>query len=339
MIPGGILANKYELRTLLVIGWAMSLPAPLLYYYAKTWTDVLPGIILLQASGFNIPAFNAYIAGASERNRTGSNFGVVWASAPLGFVFSPAVGGLLLTWISIRGIFLLSFGLFTISTVVLFWMRTQPSSPKDARAYRLEVPKSLPEVTLLLFLTGTAVAFSIASPFVPLFFHDVLILSPSTIQGLGSIQALGQTAFAILLGRRADVRSRGETMALGLVVSATGLAGIVLTRNLLFAFPLVFLFGSSRASSYIAYSILAIIRSGATRAGQYGFYLTLENSGLIAGSYLGGVLYSIGPGTGFLVSIVLFLLMALIAGVTSFKVKDSSDASLAGKSQAVVVVK
>jgi len=128
-------------------------------------------------------------------------------------------------------------------------------------------------------------------------------------------------------------------MALGLVVSATGLAGIVLTRNPLFAFPLVFLFGSLRASSYIAYSILAIIRSGATRAGQYGFYLTLENSGLIVGSYLGGVLYSIGPGTGFLVSIVLFLLMALTAGVTSFNVKDSSDASLAGKSQAVVVVK
>jgi len=122
-------------------------------------------------------------------------------------------------------------------------------------------------------------------------------------------------------------------MALGLIVSATGLAGIVWTRNLLFAFPLVFLFGSSRASSYIAYSILAIIRSGATREGQYGFYLTLENSGLIAGSYLGGVLYSIGPGTGFLVSIVLFLLMALIAGATSFKVKDSSDAQLAGKSQ------
>lgn len=60
MIPGGILANKYELRMLLIIGWALSLPVPLLYYYARTWTDVLPGIILFQISGFNLPAFNAY---------------------------------------------------------------------------------------------------------------------------------------------------------------------------------------------------------------------------------------------------------------------------------------
>jgi len=112
-----------------------------------------------------------------------------------------------------------------------------------------------------------------------------------------------------------------------------------LTRNPLFAFPLVFLFGSSRASSYIAYSILAIIRSGATRAGQYGFYLTLENFGFMAGSYLGGVLYSIDPATGFFVAVLLFLVMALVAGVTSFKIKESSDASLAGRSQEVVVAK
>ena len=48
MIPGGILANKYELKALLIIGWAMSILPPLLYHFARTWTDVIPGIVLLQ---------------------------------------------------------------------------------------------------------------------------------------------------------------------------------------------------------------------------------------------------------------------------------------------------
>jgi len=268
MIPGGILANKYDLKTLLIIGWILSLPPMIMYYYARTWTDAIPGIILLQVSGFNVPAFNAYIAGASERQRTGSSFGVVWASAPFGAVISPAVGGALLAWISIRDIFLLSLAFFIVSTIVLFWMRTQPPEARDRRMPRLELPRTKPELTLLVFLAGAAVAFSIVAPFLPLFFHDILSLSPSAILGLGSIQALGQTAFAIFLGRRADLQSRGQTMALGLILAAAGLAGIIATRNVLFAIPLIFFVGSARASSYIAYSVLAAARSGQSRVGS-----------------------------------------------------------------------
>ena len=327
MFPGGILANKYELKSLLIAGWALSIPPPLLYYFAGSWTDVIPGMILFQVSAFNIPAFNAYIAGATDKSRTGSSFGIVWASFPLGFVFSPAVGGALLTWISIRDMFLLSFVLFTVSTIILFWMRPQPPVKTNTRSFSLELPKSLSQIVLLIFLAGTAIAFSIASPFVPLFFHDVLSLSPTSIQILGSVQSLGQTAFAFLLGGRADVRSRGRTMALGVIVSATGIAGIVLTRNLLLAFPLVFLLGSARPSSYVAYSVLALIRSGASRAGEYGFYLTFENLGFVVGSYIGGVLYLLNPVDGFVVTAVSFLVLALMVGLTNFRAKEPSDAS------------
>ena len=325
MIPGGILANKYDLKTLLIIGWILSLPPMIMYYYARTWTDAIPGIILLQVSGFNVPAFNAYIAGASERQRTGSSFGVVWASAPFGAVISPAVGGALLAWISIRDIFLLSLAFFIVSTIVLFWMRTQPPEARDRRMPRLELPRTKPELTLLVFLAGAAVAFSIVAPFLPLFFHDILSLSPSAILGLGSIQALGQTAFAIFLGRRADLQSRGQTMALGLILAAAGLAGIIATRNVLFAIPLIFFVGSARASSYIAYSVLAAARSGQSRGGQYGFFLTLEALGFVVGSYLGGVLYSFSAVSGFATAIGLWLVLAMVAGLTRFKIKETPD--------------
>lgn len=328
MIPGGVLANKYELKTLLIIGWAMSIPPPLMYYLAGSWTDVIPGMVLFQLSAFNIPAFNAYIAGASETNRTGSSFGIVWASFPLGFVLSPAFGGILLTWISIREIFILAFLLFAISTVILFWMGPQPPVKSGTPSFWSERPKSRSEVTLMIFLTGAAVAVSIASPFVPLFFHDLLGLSPNIIQVLGSVQSLGQTAFAVLLGRRADVRGRGTTMALGVAVSAAGLLGMILTKNILLAFPFIFLFGSARPSSYVAYSLLSMIRSGASRAGQYGLYLTLENLGFVAGSYAGGFLYSINPLDGFAVTVAIFLGLASLVGVTNFRTRAFADAAV-----------
>ncbi len=337
MIPGGLLANKYELKALLIIGWLMSIPPPLMYYFARTWTDVIPGIVLLQVSGFNIPAFNAYIAGAAERTKSASNFGITWASAPLGIVFSPLVGSALLNWISVRDIFILTFVFFSISTIVLFLMKPQPALEKDARSPRLEFPKSRREGTLLLYLAGAALAWSVAAPFIPLYFQDALSLGPSIILLLGAVQSLGAAVFAILLGRRADARSQGGTMALGLVLSSTGLIGDLLTRNPLLSFPMVFLIGSARAPSLVGYSILSTVRKGGSRAGQFGFYLTLESLGFVVGSYLGGILYTLNPTTMFYTTPTSFIALALLAWLSFRRKAEPSPSEPSGESEAVAL--
>src|SRR5207244_6871925 len=102
MIPGGILANKYDNRTLLIIGWAMSIPVPILFYFSRTWSDVIPGLIILQLSAFNVPAMNAFISVLGDQKRMSSAFGAVYSAFPLGLVHSPAVASLLLTSLSIR---------------------------------------------------------------------------------------------------------------------------------------------------------------------------------------------------------------------------------------------
>ena len=337
MIPGGLLANKYELKAILIIGWLMSIPPPLMYYFARTWTDVIPGIVLLQVSGFNIPAFNAYIAGAAERTKSASNFGITWASAPLGIVFSPLVGSALLNWISVRDIFILTFVFFSISTIVLFLMKPQPALEKDARSPRLEFPKSRREGTLLLYLAGAALAWSVAAPFIPLYFQDALSLGPSIILLLGAVQSLGAAVFAILLGRRADARSQGGTMALGLVLSSMGLIGVLLTRNPLLSFPMVFLIGSARAPSLVGYSILSTVRKGGSRAGQFGFYLTLESLGFVVGSYLGGILYTLNPTTMFYTTPTLFIALALLAWLSFRRKAEPSPSEPSGESEAVAL--
>ena len=279
-------------------------------------------------SGFNVPAFNAYIAGAAEKTKSASNFGITWASAPLGVVFSPLVGSALLNWISIRGIFILTFVFFSISTIVLFFMKPQPPLESDAKSPRLEFPKARREGTLLLYLTGAALAWSVAAPFIPLYFQDALSLGPSIILILGALQSLGAAVFAILLGRRADARGHAGTMALGLVLSSIGLIGVLLARSALLSFPLVFLIGSARAPSLVGYSILSTVRKGASRAGQFGFYLTLESLGFVFGSYLGGILYTLNPTSMFYATSTSFIALALLA---RFGFRDKAESSLSGQ--------
>ena len=315
MIPGGILANKYELKALLIIGWAMGIPPPLMYYFARSWFDVIPGVILLQVSAFNLPAFYAYIAGASSREKRATNFGITWASFPLGLVFSPLVGSALVSLIPVRQIFLLTFIFFTVSTFFLFFMKPQPPLVRNPQTPRLEVPRSRKEGTLLLYLVGAAIAYSVTIPFIPLYLHDTVGLQPPIIQLLGAGQALGAAVFGIILGRRADAHSRGGAIALGLASSSIGLFGVLLARNPFFLAPMVFLIGGARAPSPIAYSILSTNRHDASRAGQYGFYLTLENLGFVAGSSVGGFLYTRDPTIVFYTTSALFLALAILAAL------------------------
>ncbi len=294
MIPGGLLANKYDLKPIIIIGWAISIPAPIFYYYAHSWPQAIPGFIILQLSAFNLPAINAYIA-ASAKGRVSSAFGTTYSAAPLGIVLSPAVGSLLLTWLDIRALFLISVVIFTISTIVLLPIKAQPRLPQDSDPPIIELPRSRSERTLLLYIFIAAIAFTITQPFLPLFYHDLLSLTDPQVQLAGAAQSLGAVAFAIFLGRRAEHSGKGKTIAMGLLLSTAGLLALIVLRNPFLAVPFIFLAGGARAPAYVAYSTVSGLSGVSTRGGRFGFYLTLENLGFAIGPYLGGYLYGINP--------------------------------------------
>ena len=315
MIPGAILANKYDNRTLLIIGWAMSIPVPILYYFSNTWSDVIPGIIIFQLSAFNTPAMNAFIGQLADPRKMSSAFGSVWAAAPLGLVLSPAIGSLLLLWLSIRDLFWVSLALWTISTIILVPLKRQPPRQVDSRAPLLELPRSRQELTILVFLFGAALAISVTSPsYLPLFLKDQLNLSDAQIQLFGSVQSLGSAIFAILLGRWAATRNPGSIIAKELLLVAGGALGIILAGSPLLGAPLVFLLGGGRAPSLVAYSLLSNMRQGKSRAGQWGFYLTFEQFGFVAGSFIGGFFYTTNHASVLVTTSLLFIILAALAG-------------------------
>ena len=325
MIPGAILANKYDNRTLLIIGWAMSIPVPVLFYYSNSWPDVIPGLIILQLSSFNIPAMNAFIGQLGDPRRMSSAFGSVWAAAPLGLVLSPAIGSLLLVWFNIRDLFWVTLALWTVSTIILLPLKRQPPREVDSKAPLLELPRSRQELTILVFLFGAAVAIGVTSPsYLPLFLRDQFHLSESQIQLFGSIQSLGSATFAILLGRWAATRNPGSTMAKELLLVAGGALGIILASSPFLVVPVVFLLGGARAPSLVAYSLLSNMREGKSRAGQWGFYLTFEQLGFVVGAFTGGILYASNHTSILITTSTLFIFLAALAGLRIRRVAASS---------------
>ena len=316
MIPGGVLANKFDTKALLIVGWAMSIPPAIMFYYSVTWPDVIPGLIILQLSAFNLPAMNAFIGELGDKTRIASAFGTVYSAAPMGLIFSPAVGSLLLTWLSIRDLFWVTLVLWIVSTVILFPLERQPPREKDSTAPLLELPKTRQELTILLFLTGATVAISITSPsFLPLYLHEQLSLTGSQVQLLGAVQSLGSAVFTILLGRWASTRVEGKTIARVLLPVAAGAVGISLSGSPFIIVPMVFLLGGARSPSPVAYSILSNSIRGRSRAGRFGIYLTFEQLGFVIGSFIGGLLYTWRPTSIFFATFSLFVLLAVLSAL------------------------
>ena len=119
-------------------------------------------------------------------------------------------------------------------------------------------------------------------------------------------------------------------MALGLVLAAVGVLAIPLTNFPLLVFPLVFLFGAERAPAVIAYSFLSRSAQGASRAGRFGVYLTFEQLGYVAGSYLGGPVYVVTPALGLFLTAACF---ATLAGLSLAGVKHLHDKGTGARTQ------
>ncbi len=316
MIPGGILASKYDAKILLILGWAGSIPSPLLFYYAGIWVDVIPGIVLLQLTAFNIPAMTLFIMALADTSKRSSAFGAVYSAAPMGLILSPALGALLLSWVSIRDLFWVTLAFWTISTLILLPIKSQPPRSIDSDAKLIELPRSSLEIAILLLLFGGTAAFSITSPsYLPLFLRSHYGLSNSQINLLGSFQALGSSVFTILLGRWAATRNEGSTIAKQLLLVCGGIAGVLVAGSPFLLVPLVFLIGGARAPSPLAYSLLSRVREGKTRTGQFGFYLTFEQLGFFVGALIGGFLYSWTPESVFITTTILLVLFAVLSSL------------------------
>jgi MFS family permease len=75
-LPGGFLADKYDRKKLVILGWLLWIPIPLIFSVAEHWTHILPGAALygIMLSG---PATSAYIATMAHKGKMTQTFTLI----------------------------------------------------------------------------------------------------------------------------------------------------------------------------------------------------------------------------------------------------------------------
>lgn len=327
-LPAGVLADVLPRKWVMAGGWVTGCMGVLLVGLARSWTSLLPGLMIYAVSAYCIPVINAYLAHAAGGHNVARIFTVVYAGYAVGGVVSPAVGGWLAEVSTMRMVYFVSASLFALSTLVIVQVSPQ-RAPDRARVTVRWRSLLAPRFIRFAAFSGLAfVAMYLAFPLAPNFLQDVGGWRVTRIGMLGSFQALGAALLSPLLGRiaeRRDARDNGGGGILGWaggLVAGPGLVwASVLTLLLAGSFPLLVVAYLLRGSYQGCRSLVQARATGFAEGADRGLILgateTMMAGAQVVAPYVAGWLYAGDPAYPFLASLLLIPAVLLLATVGS----------------------
>lgn len=323
IIPGGFIADRFDRKKVIIFGWILWIPLPLMFSVATHWTQLFP-VMALYGIFVSGPATSAYIVTFARKDRVTLTYTMISASWWLGYIFSPGLGGYLSTLIGLRSVFFLSFFFYAAATGVLFFIQSQ--HPKKSSMSRNENTSSDSShagkiVLLSLFFAAVFFFLNLIRPFTVQFFQDIYGLESFRIGLLGSIGFLGSALFSIWLGKVGDKRGKMIAVVIAILLGGFSFALFICFDNF---FALIFA-SFLNGASYIIWSLMgASVGSIAPEASRGRWISVSQMSAMATASiapYIGGLLYERSPFTPFYIFIGFSPLLSLIALTKPFKEK------------------
>jgi len=314
-IPGGILADKYDRKKLIVISCAIAVPSALIYSVATDWRQLIPGVALYYLSFIGIPALYAYISSSAQQSKATSAFGVTQSGLAFGMVLSPTIGAYLLAVADARWIFRFSFVLYVFSTLILLFMTKQDpkTNGQNKNISYLKILKNRKAVSWTLALFFASFAVFLTMPYVPLFLEDLYGVGAVKIQILGSITSLGMALLGIWVGELGDRWNKRGALSFSLLLFSCSILFLLSFGQFPIIVLAMFLLGISRIIDPIVYSAVGSLSPQEARGKSYSVYQTVDGIAWMCAPYLGGYMYQLSPHAPFLIALPLTAALSAIS--------------------------
>jgi len=321
IIPGGFFADRFDRKKIMILGWLIWVPLPLIISIATHWSQL---ILPMSLYGFFLsgPATSAYVATTANKEKMTLTFTTISASWSVGYIFSPALGGYLATIIGMQWVFILAFCFYSIATGVLLFIRSQhatkPVDPakvtEDLYTFRIRRI-----IYLSVFFASAMFFLTLVRQLVVQFLKDVFYQDSFRVGVLGSIMFFGWAVFSIGLGKIGDRLRKMVAVATSLLIASVSF-GLLLSFN---NFPSLALASFLNGASFPIWSLMNACIGAIAPEASRGRLISLSQVTAVLATfiapYLGGVLYEASPYTPFYVVIAVSPLLALFALTKPFR--------------------
>lgn len=321
IIPGGFLADKFDRKKVMILGWLVWVPIPLMLAAATHWSQLVLPMVMY---GFFLsgPATSAYVATFASRERITVTFAAISASWSVGYIFSPGLGGYLATIIGMQPIFFLTFVLYSTATGLIFFIRSQHAKLPEvsvSTSLVLDSARVRKIIVLSVFFAMAMFLVAMVRPLVVQFQQEVFSLDRFFIGVLGSLTFLGWTLLSIAFGRIGDRWTKMLAVALSMVVSSFAFWVLTAFNNFVVLSLASFLNGASYLLWYLMNASVGVIPPEASRGRWISLSQVIVALAIFVAPYLGGVLYETDVHMPFYIVIVASPVLAVLAFAKPFK--------------------
>ncbi len=324
----GRLSDRFGRRPILLVGLVGSSVSYLVFAFAGSVGALLLSRVMAGVAGANVPVAQAYIADITPPERRAGGMGLIGAAFGLGFIFGPAIGGILAP-LSPAAPGIAAAALCATNALLAFFLlpesltreereararaRGARATPVGAEELRAVARNTEFRDVLLLSFLFTA-AFSALHPVFPLFAAERFGLDARGVGGLfaflGTVSAVMQGGVVRVLAPRIGEAGLVRLAALPFVA---GLAGIALSPSLPFLLLSLALlavgFGGTLPSLV---SLLSRAAPDELQGGSLGIGQSVSALSRVAGPLAGGVAWDLfGASAPFYLGAIL----AALAGV------------------------
>jgi DHA1 family tetracycline resistance protein-like MFS transporter len=227
VLPGGVVADRWDRRKLVLWGSALAVPAPLIFAWAPRWEWLLGGIVLYFGTAFSIPATQAILQQEGQ-GRLARAYTTVMGAYALGSVVGPAVGGWLAAHAGFRIVFYSAAALYTLSTLAVWPIRVPRTRQVGTVSFEpnwgfVRRPRFVRWAGVAAFLTA---ATGLASPYIVPFWRTSGGFDLSAIGLFGSVAMLALALTTPVWGSIADRLGYARALAIGLGFAVLGWTGV-----------------------------------------------------------------------------------------------------------------
>ncbi|TET53289.1 MAG: MFS transporter [Actinobacteria bacterium] len=320
-IPGGLLADRYNLYYVIVFTWIFVIPTGFLYYFAQSWVTLVVANVFGGLSMMNSPAIAVYITKKADPKHLARSFTLVYSSFAAGMILSPALGGFIAQIYNIRIIFLIASALFVISIILISFISKEEPALSKGEGLLLPILRDIRFIGAILYFSLIFFIIYISQPFLMPFLQEFRDFSLVQIGFLGAVSSLGAAIIGPFMGHLADIYSRRVALIGALFFVFLGVV-IFLSFSSFAVMLIAFIFfgvveGFYSLSGALISSMLTDLPSGLA----FGVFRSISNSIAFIGPFVGGLLFEVDLRLPFFVSGVSALIL-IIATYTAPFLRD-----------------
>ncbi|MGI6740529.1 MAG: MFS transporter [Brevefilum sp.] len=308
-IPSGLLADKIGRRPLIWFSFFAGVVATWIMALAPALPMFVVGLFLYGFTSSVMAPLNTYVQAARGSWSVGRSITFISAMYNAGMIMGPIVGGIISSNINLRAIYHVAAIIFTLSSVVVAFLRKQPVEQNSGHDRDEHLFKNRRFIGLSLIILVSMFAVTLPQPLAANFLQNNRNLNFNQIGRLGAVNALGSVLLMLVFGHVPS----GIAILIGQVCVL--LFAILLWRGnntVLFGIAYFFLGGYKLSRAMTVALVRPVVRVWEIGL-AFGVVETLNSLALMLAPVVAGYLYDWQPASIFKVGAGAILLSSIFS--------------------------